>query len=256
MSQGKIPEGPDPAPATSLHTGQVLDGPCAAALVQRLDAVRARIHTAERAAGRPHGAVRLLAVSKKQPAASLAVLHAQGQTCFGESYLQEALEKISTLQALAIEWHFIGPLQSNKTRSIAQNFDWVHSLDRLKLAQRLAAQRPETLAPLNVCIQVNISGEDSKHGLAVADVPALCQAVRALPRLRLRGLMALPARETHPLKQARPFEAMRRLFDTLNDAGEALDTLSMGMSGDLEAAVAAGSNLVRVGTDLFGPRSP
>ncbi len=223
---------------------------------QRLQTVRARIAAAERAADRPQGAVRLLAVSKTQPAAELAELYARGQTCFGESYLQEALAKITALRGHAIEWHFIGPIQSNKTKSIAQNFDWVHSIDRLKIAERLSAQRPPELAPLNVCLQVNISGEASKAGVRPEEVPALCHAIAALPRLRLRGLMALPARETDPARQAVPFRAMRALFDRLNAEGLALDTLSMGMSGDLETAIAEGSTLVRIGTALFGPRPP
>ncbi len=223
-------------------------------LSQRLHTVRARIRGAEHAAGRPEGAVRLLAVSKTRPATELASLYAQGQHCFGESYLQEALVKIDALHAQAIEWHFIGPIQSNKTKSIAQYFDWVHSIDRLKIAQRLSAQRPADLPALNVCLQINISAEETKAGTTPAQALALCQAIAALPGLRLRGLMALPARDTGATGRECPFQAMHTLFEHLNGVGLTLDTLSMGMSGDLEAAIAAGSTLVRIGTDLFGPR--
>lgn len=229
-------------------------------LMQRLEAVNRRIAEAERRFRRKSGSVRLLAVSKTFPAAAVADLAACGQRCFGESYLQEALQKIAGLRDFRdadgnpIEWHFIAPLQSNKTRAVAENFDWVHGLDRLKTAQRLSAQRPLHLAALNVCVQVNISGEASKAGTSVETLPALATAVAALPRLRLRGLMALPARSTGLERQRQPFRRLHREWEQLRDAGLPLDTLSMGMSADLEAAIAEGATIVRVGTAIFGPR--
>jgi pyridoxal phosphate enzyme (YggS family) len=220
----------------------------------RLRAVRDRIHAAEHRFQRPPGTVRLLAVSKTQPAAAIAAMAAAGQTCFGENYVQEALEKKVELAALALEWHFIGPIQTNKTRSIAEHFAWVHSVDRLKIAERLSAQRPEPLPPLNVCLQVNIDREATKHGLEVAEVSDVAAAVAALPRLRLRGLMAIPAPTADFAAQRQPFARLRILWEQLIAAGLALDTLSMGMSDDLEAAIAEGATLVRVGAALFGPR--
>jgi pyridoxal phosphate enzyme (YggS family) len=220
----------------------------------RLRAVRDRIHAAERRFRRPPGAVRLLAVSKTQPAAAVAAMAAAGQTCFGENHVQEALDKMAELATLALEWHLIGPLQANKTRPVAECFAWVHSLDRLKIAERLSAQRPEALPPLNVCLQVNIDRESSKNGLDPTEVGAIAVAVAALPRLRLRGLMAIPAPTGDFTAQRPAFARLRILQEQLTAAGLVLDTLSMGMSDDLEAAIAEGGTLVRVGTALFGPR--
>ena len=220
----------------------------------RLRAVRDRIHAAEQRFQRPPGAVRLLAVSKTQPVTAVAAMAAAGQTGFGENYVQEALDKMTELAALALEWHFIGPIQANKTRPIAERFAWVHSVDRLKLAERLSAQRPASLPPLNVCLQVNIDREPTKHGLDPAEVSAIAAAVAVLPRLRLRGLMAIPAPAADFAAQRPAFARLRTLQDQLTAAGLALDTLSMGMSDDLDAAIAEGATLVRVGTALFGPR--
>ncbi|MBE0510681.1 MAG: YggS family pyridoxal phosphate-dependent enzyme [Chromatiales bacterium] len=219
-----------------------------------LAAVQQRIEQACQSAGRPDNCVQLLAVSKTRPAEMLRALAAQGQRRFGENYLQEALEKIQALADLALEWHFIGPIQSNKTRAIAEHFAWVHSVDRLKLAQRLSAQRPAELPPLNICLQVNISAEQSKSGVSLTELPALAQAVAHLPGLRLRGLMAIPAPCHDPQQQHLPFRALAETMARLNEQGLGLDTLSMGMSDDLEAAIAEGATLVRVGTALFGPR--
>jgi len=199
--------------------------------------------------------VDLLAVSKGQPPAALAAAHAAGQRRFGESYLQEALAKRDALGGLAAEWHFIGPMQSNKAKRIAAHFDWVHSLDRADLAERLHRHRPAALPPLEVCIQVNVSGEASKRGVAPEEVPALAEVVAGLPRLRLRGLMTIPAPERDPARQRAAFALLRTLLEALRARGHAgLDTLSMGMSADLEAAVAEGATIVRVGTAVFGPR--
>lgn len=205
--------------------------------------------------GRSRDCVRLLAVSKQFPASDLETLAGCGQLAFGESYLNEALDKLDTLAGLHLEWHFIGPLQSNKTRRIAERFAWVQSLDRLRIAQRLAEQRPPDLPPLNVCLQVNISGEASKSGADPAGLPELAAAVSELPQLRLRGLMAIPAPTIQFGEQRRGFARLRELYEGLITAGHPLDTLSMGMSSDLEAAIAEGSNLVRVGTALFGQRA-
>lgn len=219
-----------------------------------LQAVHRRIAAACVVAGRPVDAVQLLAVSKTWPAACVREAAACGQHAFGESYVQEGMEKIAALAALNLEWHFIGPLQSNKTRVVAENFAWVHSLDRLKIAERLAAQRPVHLPPLQVCIQVNVSGEASKSGCAPAAVLALAHAVTALPYLRLRGLMAIPAITDDPAAQRQNFAQLSTLFAQLNTEGLALDTLSIGMSHDLEAAILAGATIVRVGTAIFGKR--
>ena len=209
-------------------------------------------------AGRSPQSVALLAVSKTVAAAQVREAAAAGQRAFGENYVQEALDKIAALADLRsdLEWHLIGPLQSNKTRAVAEAFDWVHSLDRLKIAQRLCEQRPADLSPLQVCLQVNISGEDSKSGVAAADVPALATAVAALPRERivLRGLMAIPEPAAELAAQRIPHRALCELLAQLNHRGLALDTLSMGMSADLEAAVLEGATVVRVGTALFGAR--
>lgn len=216
--------------------------------------VRRRMTAACLAAGRPEGSVRLLAVSKTFPAAAVRDAVAAGQTAFGENYVQEGLDKIQALADLALEWHYIGPLQSNKTRAVAEHYAWVHAVDRLKIAERLSTQRPEALPPLNVCIQVNISGEASKAGVAPEETLELARAVGALPRLRLRGLMAIPGPADDFEAQRAPFRRLRALFDALNAAGLACDTLSTGMSADLEAAIAEGATIVRVGTAIFGQR--
>ncbi len=223
-------------------------------LTDHLRAVRDRIHAAERRFQRSPGSVRLLAVSKTQPATAIAALAAAGQRCFGENYFQEARAKMAELAALGLEWHFIGPVQTNKTRGIAEHFAWVHSVDRLKIAERLSAQRPDSLPPLNVCLQINLDREPTKHGLDPAEAGEVAMAVAALPGLRLRGLMAIPAPAVDFDAQRRPFARLRMLQEQLVAAGLALDTLSMGMSDDLEAAIAEGATLVRVGTALFGPR--
>jgi pyridoxal phosphate enzyme (YggS family) len=221
----------------------------------RLQALLARIHDAERRFQRPADSVRLLAASKTQPASAIAALAAAGQHSFGENYLQEALDKMAELQALDLEWHFIGPIQTNKTRGIAERFAWAHSVDRLKTAERLSAQRPEGLPPLNVCLEVNIDQEPSKHGFDESEVAKAARTVAALPRLRLRGLMAIPAPASDFDRQRQPFARLRELRDRLNAEGLALDTLSIGMSDDLEAAIAEGATLVRIGAALFGPRA-
>lgn len=222
-----------------------------------LQAVQARIETAARACGRDPAAVTLLAVSKTWPAASVVEAAAAGQRSFGENYVQEGCDKIDTLVAQGLgnlEWHFIGPLQSNKTRPVAERFAWVHSIERLKIAQRLSEQRPEGLPPLQVCVQVNVSGEDSKSGCAPEEAAELCHAVAALPRLALRGLMAIPAPAEGEAAQREPFRRLHQLFEQLRAQGLALDTLSMGMSHDIEAAIAEGATIVRVGTAIFGAR--
>lgn len=222
----------------------------------RLAAVRARIDAACAAAGRPAGAVTLLAVSKTFGVDEVRAAVAAGQRAFGENYVQEALDKQAQLRDLALEWHFIGPIQSNKTRDIAASFDWAHGVERLKIAQRLSDQRPPQLPPLQVCVQVNISGEASKSGCAPQEAAALCAAVAALPRLRLRGLMAIPEPPAPGADAQAPYRALRTLYDALrSEHGAGFDTLSAGMSDDLEAAIAQGSTLVRIGSALFGPRS-
>jgi PLP dependent protein len=224
----------------------------------KLQEVKQRIDQAVLEAGRPAASVTLLAVSKTFGADAVLQAHQAGQRDFGENYVQEALDKINTLASLRrqLTWHFIGPLQSNKTRAVAEAFDWVHSVDRLKIAQRLAEQRPAGLPPLNLCLQVNISGEDSKSGVLPAELPALAQAVAALPtdRVRLRGLMAIPEPSDDPAAQRAPHQALRELMTALNASGLTLDTLSMGMSADLEAAIAEGATMVRVGSAIFGAR--
>jgi len=220
----------------------------------RLNRVREQILLAERRYGRPPDSVRLLAVSKGQASEAIREAVACGQRHFGESYLQEARLKIHQLDDERLVWHFVGPLQSNKTRDIAQLFHWVHSIDRLKLALRLNAQRPAQLPPLNVCLQVNLDRESSKRGVAPEALGALAAEVGQLPHLRLRGLMAIPQRRTGLEAQRRGLAAARALFDGLRAQGHRLDTLSMGMSSDMEAAIAEGSTLVRIGTAIFGPR--
>jgi len=226
-------------------------------VIGNLQTVRSRIAQACAAAGRPVDSVTLLAVSKTFAAAAVRQAFAAGQCEFGENYVQEALDKIAALADLRaqIEWHLIGPLQSNKTRPVAAAFDWVHSVDRLKIAQRLSEQRPADLPPLQLCLQVNTSGEASKSGLLPGEVLAVAQAVAALPRLRLRGLMAIPEPTGDQVAQRAPHRALRELLASLNDAGLGLDTLSMGMSADLEAAVAEGATIVRIGTAVFGGRA-
>lgn len=223
-------------------------------MTQRLETVKRRIRNAEETAGRDAGSVALLAVSKTQPDDSIRQVWQAGHCSFGESYLQEALEKITLLRDLAIEWHFIGRIQSNKTRAIAEQFSWVHSLCEIRHARRLNEQRPEQHPPLNVCIQVNVSGESSKGGLAPEAVACMLEQCLELPRLRVRGLMTVPAPAHEPLAQRAPFRALRKLRDRLARPGLPLDTLSMGMSADLEAAISEGATLVRIGTAIFGPR--
>ena len=225
-----------------------------ATIKDNLQQVHARIHDACAAAQRPVQSVTLLAVSKTFDAQAVREAFDAGQRAFGENYVQEALAKIDALRDLQIEWHLIGPLQSNKTRTVAEAFDWVHSVERLKIAQRLSEQRPAQLPPLQLCLQVNISGEASKSGLAPAEVAEVAHAVAALPRVRLRGLMAIPEPAGDFAAQRAPHRALRELFDALRRDGLALDTLSMGMSADLEAAIAEGATLVRVGTAIFGAR--
>ena len=227
-----------------------------ATIANNLQLVRNRIQAACAQTGRPADSVTLLAVSKTFPAVTVRDAFHAGQRSFGENYVQEALDKIVELADLReqITWHLIGPLQSNKTRVVAEHFDWVQSVDRLKIAQRLSEQRPPHLPPLQVCIQVNTSGEDSKSGVAPGEALPLAQAVAALPRLQLRGVMALPAPSPDPAVQADALAQVRVVFEQLRAAGLPLDVLSMGMSADLEAAVAQGSTMVRVGTALFGQR--
>jgi len=221
----------------------------------RVQAVRARIADAAAEAGRDAVSVHLLAVSKTFGSAAVRGLAACGQLEFGENYLQEALEKQAALRDLPLVWHFIGPIQSNKTRAIAEAFNWVHSVDRLKIAERLSAQRPAGLPPLQVCIEVNVSGEASKGGVTIRELPALADSVAVLPNLQLRGLMAIPAPVADVAKQRAAFRQVREAFDTLRARGHTLDTLSMGMSADLEAAILEGATIVRVGTALFGERT-
>ncbi len=221
---------------------------------EKLQAVRARLAAACAAAQRPADEVTLLAVSKTFGADAVREAAGAGQRAFGENYIQEAVEKIALLEHLGLEWHCIGPIQSNKTRLVATHFQWAHTVDRLKIAQRLSEQRPEGLPPLNVCIQVNIDGGPTKAGVAPGEALALAREVAALPRLALRGLMTIPEPGDDFESQKAVHGRTRALFDELRAAGLPLDTLSMGMSGDLEAAVAAGSTMVRVGTAIFGGR--
>ena len=228
-------------------------------LEQNLGAVRQRIAQAATANGREAGTVLLLAVSKTRSADDVRAAHAAGCRDFGENYVQEGELKILELAKLRLCWHFIGPIQSNKTRVIAEHFDWVHSVDRLKIAERLSQQRDDDAEPLQICIQVNISNEESKGGVTVAELPELAAGIAALPRLTLRGLMAIPAPTADPDEQRRAFAAVRTEFESLRQRlpqlGPQFDTLSMGMSGDLEAAIAEGATIVRVGTDIFGART-
>ncbi|MDQ2987840.1 MAG: YggS family pyridoxal phosphate-dependent enzyme [Pseudomonadota bacterium] len=228
-------------------------------IAHKLQAVDATIYAASKAAGRDPTQVKLLAVSKTFPAEAVLEAVAAGQRAFGENYLQEALDKIAAVAAALpseqVEWHFIGPIQSNKTRPIAASFAWVHTVERLKIAQRLSEQRPAGLPPLNVCLQVNISGEASKSGATPEELPELARQVALLPNLKLRGLMAIPEPETDVAKQRAAFARVRALAEQLRAGGIELDTLSMGMSADLAAAIAEGATIVRVGRAIFGARN-
>lgn len=228
-------------------------------IAANLQQVRSRISVACASAGRPEESVRLLAVSKTFGADAVREAFDAGQRAFGENYVQEGVDKISTLADLradgdGIEWHMIGPLQSNKTRVVAEHFDWVHSIDRLKIAERLSEQRPDAMPPLQVCLQINVDGGANKSGASADEALALAQAVASLPRLRLRGLMAIPEPAADFDAQRALFLRARAVYDRIRDSGIALDTLSLGMSADLEAAIAAGSTMVRVGTAIFGGR--
>ena len=216
--------------------------------------VRKRIELACLAAGRPASAVHLLAVSKTMPAQAVRDAHAAGQVAFGENYIQEGVDKIATLADLPLEWHCIGPIQSNKTKLVAENFAWVHSIDRLKIAERLSAQRPANLPALQICLQVNVDGGRNKSGVVPADLLALAQAVAQLPHLQLRGIMTIPEPAENEAAARAVHRQAKDLFDGLKAAGLSVDTLSMGMTGDLEAAIAEGSTCVRVGTAIFGQR--
>ena len=223
-----------------------------APIAANLAAVNQRIQKAAQIYGREPPS--LLAVSKGQPDSAIRRAFAAGQIEFAESYLQEALAKMALLKDLPIVWHFIGPIQSNKTAQIAQHFDWVHSVDRVKIAERLASARPENISPLNVCVQVNVSGEASKSGVGPDELPAITEAVSTLPGLCLRGLMSIPEATPNVDSQRAAFRAVADMFNLLRSQGHDLDTLSMGMSGDLESAIAEGATIVRVGTAIFGPR--
>ena len=220
-----------------------------------LQAVLERITAAARKYERDPASISLLAVSKTKPASDVCEAAAAGQKIFGENYVQEGLDKISALTALELEWHFIGPLQSNKTRPVADAFDWVHSVDRLKIAQRLSEQRPESMPSLQICLQVNVSQEGTKSGVGIDEVESLAFQLARLPRLTLRGLMAIPAPCEDFKQQRLAFRRVREIYERLVAAGLKLDTLSMGMTHDLEAAIAEGSTLARVGTAIFGKRS-
>jgi pyridoxal phosphate enzyme (YggS family) len=228
-------------------------------IAANLGRLRARIDAAARESGRSVDRITLVGASKGQPATLIAAALDAGLHDFGESYVQDALPKMTQLAALSpaapITWHFIGALQSNKTRAVAENFAWVHGIDRLRIAQRLSEQRPFHAPPLNVCVQVRIGGEASKGGAEPGALPQLLRDIALLPRLKLRGLMCLPPPETDPMRQQHWLHQLRQLFESVNADGAGLDTLSMGMSEDLEAAVREGATLLRIGTDLFGPRA-
>ncbi len=222
-------------------------------LHQRFNMILSRIREAETAVGRATGDVQLLAVSKTKPEKDIAEIYQFGQRHFGESYCQEAMAKQKALAAYNITWHFIGPIQSNKCKQIARGFDWVHSVDRFKIARRLSEHRPRAMPPLNICLQVNISGEASKSGIDLTGLPQLIEQVRLLDNVCLRGVMAIPGPETIHERQRQPYQRLYQAVRQLDD--EALDTFSFGMSGDLKAAIAEGSTIVRIGTALFGPRT-
>jgi pyridoxal phosphate enzyme (YggS family) len=221
---------------------------------ENIQTIGERIRAAEQRFGREPGSVRLLAVSKKHPADAIREALAVGQTLFGENYVQEMTEKAAELAGSGIEWHFIGPIQSNKTRLIAQTARWVHSVDSFKVAHRLSEQKPADAPAINICLQVNISDEDSKSGVQPAELPALAAQIAELPGLKLRGLMAIPAPEHDFDRQRAVFAQVRALQESLNAQGFALDTLSMGMTDDMEAAIAEGATVVRIGTAIFGVR--
>lgn len=225
------------------------------AITSNLQAVHQRISLAACAAGRSPASIELLAVSKTWPLSSVLTAADAGQIAFGENYVQEGVDKVIATVARHLCWHFIGPLQSNKTRQVAEHFDWVHSIERLKIAERLSAQRPENLPPLQVCLQVNVSGETTKSGCTAEEAPALAHAISQLPRLQLRGLMAIPEPTDDHAAQRLPFARLREIYQALQTDGLALDTLSMGMSHDLEAAIAEGATIVRIGTAIFGERN-
>ena len=225
---------------------------------KNIAAVKARIEACMADAGRDHNSLQLLAVSKTRSEEYIQSAFSNGLNAFGENYLQEAVNKIQALESLAAEWHFIGPLQSNKTKPVAENFSWVHAVDRIKIAKRLNDQRPENLRPLNICLQINIDNEPSKSGVAPNEAIDLALAVSELPNLCLRGLMAIPMARQDIDSQRQPFRALRLLKEDINrqlDNSQKLDTLSMGMSGDIEAAILEGATILRVGTDIFGPRT-
>lgn len=225
------------------------------AIVSNLQAVKTRIAEAAKAAGRLPESIELLAVSKTWPLDCVLAAAEAGQRTFGENYVQEGVDKAIATVNRDLTWHFIGPLQSNKTRLVAEHFAWVHSIERLKIAQRLSAQRPTTLPPLQVCVQINVSGEASKSGCAPDEALALCQAIARLPGLQLRGLMAIPEASDDRAAQRAPFRQLRQIYENIQANGLPLDTLSMGMSHDLEAAVAEGATIVRIGTAIFGERN-
>ncbi len=223
-------------------------------IAENIGQLSAQLRRLEQRYERATGSVKLLAVSKRHSADSIVEAHAAGILDFGENYLQEALEKIQQLSSMRLNWHFIGPVQANKTRPIAENFQWVHSVDRLKIAQRLNDQRGNSMEKLNICVQVKLSDETSKSGLSLGEAQALCDAVEALPNLQLRGLMAIPAAMQDAESQRRTFRPLAEEFARLRLRYTGFDTLSMGMSGDFEAAIAEGSTLIRIGTAIFGPR--
>lgn len=224
------------------------------AILSNLQATREAVAKAAIEAHRAPSDVHLLAVSKTFPAEAVREAYQGGQRAFGENYLQEALDKMTLLNDLPLEWHFIGPIQSNKTRPIAEHFAWVHGVDRLKVAQRLSEQRPANMPPLNICLQVNVSGEESKSGVAMSEAAQLAQEISRLPRLKLRGLMSIPAPASGETEQRVAFAKMRVLLQELNQQGSSLDTLSMGMSHDFPAAIKEGATIVRIGTAIFGTR--
>lgn len=225
-------------------------------IAENLSLIREQIESCAIENGRNTHSISLLAVSKTRPAEDLRTAYAEGQRDFGENYLQDAMEKIEVLQDLDICWHFIGPMQSNKTRTVAEHFNWVHTVDRLKIAKRLSEQRPEGMPPLNICIQVNISGEESKSGCSPEQLPELATEIIKLPNLKLRGLMTIPKATDDSSEQQQAFSRLRNLQEQLKSTEPSLDTLSMGMSGDMEAAIAEGATIVRIGTAIFGPRAP
>ncbi len=220
----------------------------------RWQEVIANIEKSANLADRDYQTINLLAVSKKHPASAIRQLYDLGQKAFGESYLTEALDKIGELSDLAIEWHFIGPIQSNKTKGIAEHFSWVQSVDRIKIAKRLAQQRPQHMAPLNICIQVNLFNETAKSGAMITELPTIAQFISEQPQLKLRGIMAIPPKQVDYAKQQQQFAKIAACYQELKQEFPSLDTLSMGMSGDMQAAIAAGSNCIRIGTALFGER--